>query len=142
MPSAAHGCVDLRLLEITEVYVNPPPVSEEAPVETEEEIQEFEATTEAESAPEIPSDVQQPTIGGLPSTSGSINFSFMQESELEQDPVAFENGAEWVEREDVLHAPEQPVPVEVVEIRQEATSIEIAQVRTESSRCLWQTSSV
>lgn len=141
----SHGDVDLRLLEITENYVNPPPIPEEVPAETEEVFAEpevsFEAEAEAEAVPvsEDAVEVHQTTIGGLPPTASltagttGINFSFMQESELETDPVSFENGAEWVEKEEVsLESVPAPAPVEVIDTHQVPVPVEVAAVSNTS----------
>lgn len=145
----SHGNIDLRLLEITENYVNPPPIPEEVPVETEEAFEEpeasYEAEAEAEAVPvsEDAVEVHQTTIGGLPPTASfttgttGVNFSFMQESELEADPVSFENGAEWVEKEEVsVESVPAPAPVEVIDTHQVPVPVEVATVSGASFECL------
>lgn len=139
----SHGDVDLRLLEITENYVNPPPIPDEVPAETEEVFAEPEVSFEAEAEAEAEAvpvsedavEVHQTTIGGLPPTASftagttGINFSFMQESELETDPVSFENGAEWVEKDEVsLESVPAPALVEVIDTHQVPVPVEVAAV--------------
>jgi len=104
--------VRLRLLEITDTFLNPPvpepePVAEpeEAPLEEEAEGVPEDGVASSEEA-----DVVVPP--GAPAVAPSLSFGFMQESELDSDPVSFENGAEWVEKETSVDSPQQPVATE------------------------------
>lgn len=110
---------DLRLLEITDAHVNPV-ILEEAPAESVEAVPEAEVQPEPLTAEIEQSETEteaETVIGGLPpatgtltNLTGSMNFRFVQESELDSDPVSFENGAEWVEREDVPQAHSEDGP--------------------------------
>ena len=101
--------IDQRLLELTENFVNPPPV-EQATTETEEtpEADLLDAEVPAEQVDESSSTETEVAVtasipvsaGGPSGLTGSTSFTFMQESELESEPLSFENGAEWVEKED------------------------------------------
>ncbi|KZT71060.1 hypothetical protein DAEQUDRAFT_724823 [Daedalea quercina L-15889] len=92
-----HGVPYSRLVEITQLFLNPPP-SEEPPAEEPLDV-----------TPEVPEPAEAPA-GGLASAIGGVTtggpFHFMQEDELEQavepEPVP----------EEVV---EEPVQVEVVE---------------------------
>ena len=97
--------IDVRLLEISENHLNPPAPAEE-PIE--EPSQETEvAADEVQESP-----VQEGAVLGLPPTASAGTLvsalSFMQESELEQDGIAFEDSAEWVEKQDVGRSEEAP----------------------------------
>ncbi|KAJ7497260.1 hypothetical protein FB451DRAFT_1210646 [Mycena latifolia] len=88
-----------RLLEITQLSLNPPRV----PTPTQESSPEVATATVEASSVESMSASNQPV--GV-STSGS--FDFMQASELE---TPFEDNAEWVERSDAEHREEVVEPV-------------------------------
>lgn len=100
---------DLRLLEMTEAHMNPSE-PEMVPTDTEEAV-DVEVTTvevvidQLEEEPAAEPEVAVtaiPPVGSMPSVlTGSTSFTFMQESELENDPVSFESGAEWVDKEEI-----------------------------------------
>ncbi|KAH8119227.1 hypothetical protein DFH11DRAFT_1563669 [Phellopilus nigrolimitatus] len=94
-----EGVPFLRLLEILDAYLNPP-APEELPVEAEATQPELDiVVAEATAEPE-------PVISTIPPiATGAMSFRFMQESEIENEPVGFENGAEWVEKEDAVQTP-------------------------------------
>jgi hypothetical protein len=92
---------DTRLLEITQLSLNPPraptPIQENLP----EEVTEVPETPADQGGPDVSASNQPVGV----SVSGS--FDFMQASELE---TPFEDNAEWVERSDAVgHQEEQAV---------------------------------
>ncbi len=104
----------MRLLEVTDAHINPPE-PETVPTETEEAV-DVEVTAievlvdqldeEPTAEPEV-AVTAIPPVGTMPSgLPGSTSFTFMQESELEHDPVSFENGAEWVDKEEAAEVTE------------------------------------
>lgn len=104
----------MRLLEVTDAHINPPE-PETVPTETEEagdvevtaiEVLVDQLDEEPTAEPEV-AVTAIPPVGTMPSgLTGSTSFTFMQESELEHDPVSFENGAEWVDKEEVAEVTE------------------------------------
>ena len=106
--------IDVRLLEMTEAHMNP--VEPESATTENEEAVDVEVTTvevvldQLEEEPLEDPEVAVtaiPPIGSMPSgLTGSTSFTFMQESELENDPVSFESGAEWVDKEEVAEVTE------------------------------------
>ncbi|KAJ7084352.1 hypothetical protein B0H15DRAFT_939982 [Mycena belliarum] len=94
-----EGVSYARLLEITQLSLNPP----RAPTPAQENAQEEVAV--AEEAPSVEGvSAGQQTIG----VSASGSFDFMQASELE---TPFEDNAEWVERSDAVGHQEVIEPV-------------------------------
>lgn len=102
-------CVlDARLVEITEIFANPPQPETPAP----------------EEQPEPPADEAAPTpevaVGGLPpSVAPSGSFHFMQEDELEASPELGQSAAEqqeWVQVSESETAPEIEVSETTVEL--------------------------
>ena len=96
------------------------PTPQEEIAAAAEEIVEAvtEAIAEAEAEEQTAADSNEPVVTGVPTASGGLSLRFMQESEIEGDPVSFENGAEWVEKADTPQEPvEVTVSVEVTEIR-------------------------
>ncbi|THH30929.1 hypothetical protein EUX98_g3250 [Antrodiella citrinella] len=97
-----------RLVEITQLYVNP--AATETPESVEESIEQSE---ESAPTPEI-------TVGGLPpslATSGS--FHFMQEDELEANPELSQSATEqqeWVQIESDAALPEVEVTETIAEV--------------------------
>ena len=91
-------------------HLNPPPVEE--PAESEP-VQEAEAPVvdEVQESPAQPS-----VVFGVPpaatTTAVVSTLSFMQESELEQDQIQFEEGAEWIEKHDIGESQELHVQQE------------------------------
>lgn len=84
---------DARLLEITEVSLNPPRV----PTPVQEDVPEAVAEA-AETGVDVAASTQPVGL------SSSASFDFMQASELEP---SFEENAEWVERSDAVGHPEE-----------------------------------
>ena len=83
---------DSRLLEILDAHLNPraPNGINEAAEAAVDALLEGAQSSENVDAP-----------------GSSLNF--MAESELDNDTVSFENGAEWVEKEDAPEIPEQTI---------------------------------
>lgn len=102
--------VDLRLLELAETDVSTPepeePTEPEAVLEPEtviDEIMPAEGTANVLLAAST-------ALGG-----GGTSFHFMQESELDLDPSSFENGAEFVEKEDAMEPASAIEPAVILE---------------------------
>ncbi|TDL24134.1 hypothetical protein BD410DRAFT_109293 [Rickenella mellea] len=144
------GISYVRLLEITENHVNPPPVE---PTEPEAEAESAEV-----DIPHQDTDVEEPPASstedgqqvgedhGNVSVSASAtsaaglaastSFHFMQESELENDAANFENGAEWVEKEDA----QSPVVTREVEhhaVAEETPVVDTVAPETKSGAIDW-----
>ncbi|OCB88720.1 hypothetical protein A7U60_g4101 [Sanghuangporus baumii] len=102
-----------RLLEILDAHSHS--TVEEVTEEVAAAVAEVVAEAEADAIEQAVADSISPAVSGIPNTSGGLSFRFVQESELENDPVEFENGAEWVERED---APPEKVEVNVTVVQE------------------------
>ncbi|THH05379.1 hypothetical protein EW145_g4839 [Phellinidium pouzarii] len=117
-----EGVSYIRLLELADTLSNPEvnsnkSVSEETPTETEEATQAESVSADAEASTIEPEAVISGVISsasGTSGVSGAMSFRFMQESELDSDPVSFENGAEWVEKDEVVQVPTELEPSEDV----------------------------
>ena len=87
--------------------MNPPPVEEAAiPEETVVETTVVAEIIETipETVVETPSEdvvVGVPNVGSIPLQVPSTNFRFVQESEIDSEPVAFESDVEWVEKGEI-----------------------------------------
>ncbi|KAF9568207.1 hypothetical protein CPC08DRAFT_813651 [Agrocybe pediades] len=86
-----NGVSAVRLLEITQLAFNPPRAPTPAPEQPVAEEQPAEA--EAPAQPEA-----EPPVVGVPASTTTGSFRFMQDSEIE--PTSFEAEAEWVEKSD------------------------------------------
>ncbi|KAI5123654.1 hypothetical protein M0805_001684 [Coniferiporia weirii] len=108
-----EGVSYIRLIEIVDAFMNPP-IPEETPAETEDVAQAVFDSAAVETTAAEPEQVIGGILpsgaGGISGGTGAMNFRFMQESELDSEPVSFENGAEWVEREDAAETPTQVEP--------------------------------
>lgn len=111
-----------RLLEILDTLANPTVEDAAAEAKAEEIVEAvIDAIAEAEAAE--PQSAEDAGIAGVPTAPSGMSFRFMQESELDNDPVSFENGAEWVDKE------EAPADVVIsVEITETAAPKETAEV--------------
>ncbi|KAL5507347.1 hypothetical protein ACEPAH_6803 [Sanghuangporus vaninii] len=102
-----------RLLEILDAHSHS--TVEEVAEEAVAAVAEVVAEAEADAVEQAVADSISPAVSGIPNTSGGLSFRFVQESELENDPVEFENGAEWVEKEE---APPEKVEVNVTVVQE------------------------
>ena len=116
---------DGRLLDILDAHSRP----------TTEEVAEEVAEAVAEAIAEAVSDQAEqtditPVVTGIPNTSGKMSFRFMQESELDGDGegAGFENGAEWVDKEE---APQQPPEVNVTVVQETFVVEQPVEVRSQ-----------
>ena len=93
------------MLEITEEFLNPAFV-ESTEVEDEPEDTNYEAENITEQVEQALLDghttITQTVIVDDTTEEPKVGFSFMQESELDNEPTSFENGAEWIEKEDAI----------------------------------------
>lgn len=119
-----------RLLEILDAYLNPPVQEEIVEIEQiAEAVVDAIAEAEAEAAEveaETVANGHEATMAGAPSAAGGLSFRFMQESELESDPASFENGAEWVEKEEGSQEP--AATIISVEVKEKFVSGNAAEV--------------
>ena len=109
--------------------MNPPPV-EEAAIPEETVIETTVVTEIIETIPETvvetPSEdvvVGVPNVGSIPLQVPSTNFRFVQESEIDSEPVAFESDVEWVEKGEI--PAHESIPVQSTHIVGELHSSEV-----------------
>lgn len=101
LPNACSSVLDARLLEITQLSLNPP----RAPTPTQESAPEV--ADETVETPIAEGDLDMSASNQPLGVSAAGSFDFMQASELE---TPFEDNAEWVERSDAVgHQEEQVV---------------------------------
>ncbi|KAL5485363.1 hypothetical protein ACEPAI_8005 [Sanghuangporus weigelae] len=89
-----------RLLEILDAHSHP--TVEDVAEDVAAAVAEVVAEAEADAVEQAVADSISPAVSGIPNTSGGLSFRFVQESELENDPVELETGTEWVEKEEAL----------------------------------------
>ncbi|OCH93110.1 hypothetical protein OBBRIDRAFT_790581 [Obba rivulosa] len=104
-----HDVPYSRLIEITHLFLNPPPTP--AP---EEIVNEFVQ----EVTPEVVVEPAVAVVGIAPPISATNSFRFMTEDELagENDEPNFEDSAEWVERPEDTEVPAEAAALAEVEV--------------------------